>query len=108
MTSINPDAHSTREIDLTHWGVEMARKGGVPADRVLNCFPLPSFSSYLESRRRSRCQKGDGALAEVEGRAVRTDLVEEIAGCVVANGNPRSRVANARRAKPEIPLRSTR
>jgi DNA polymerase (family X) len=26
--SINPDAHSTREIDLTHWGVEMARKGG--------------------------------------------------------------------------------
>jgi hypothetical protein len=25
MMSINPDAHSTREIDLTHWGVEMAR-----------------------------------------------------------------------------------
>lgn len=32
--SINPDAHSTREIDLTHWGVEMARKGGLPKDRV--------------------------------------------------------------------------
>jgi DNA polymerase (family 10) len=30
MMSINPDAHSTDEIDLTHWGVEMARKGGVP------------------------------------------------------------------------------
>ena len=25
IVSINPDAHSTREIDLTHWGVEMAR-----------------------------------------------------------------------------------
>jgi len=28
--SINPDAHSIAEIDLTHWGVEMARKGAVP------------------------------------------------------------------------------
>jgi hypothetical protein len=37
MMSINPDTHSTREIDLTHWGVEMARKGGVPKERVLNC-----------------------------------------------------------------------
>ena len=33
MMSINPDAHSTNEIDLTHWGVEMARKGGVPKGR---------------------------------------------------------------------------
>jgi histidinol phosphatase-like PHP family hydrolase len=37
LMSINPDAHSTRELDLTHWGVEMARKGGVPKERVLNC-----------------------------------------------------------------------
>jgi DNA polymerase (family X) len=36
LMAINPDAHSSREIDLTHWGVEMARKGGVPKDRVLN------------------------------------------------------------------------
>ncbi|MER8911500.1 hypothetical protein NKH99_28210, partial [Mesorhizobium sp. M0854] len=34
--SINPDAHSIRELDHMHWGVEMARKGGVPAKRVLN------------------------------------------------------------------------
>jgi DNA polymerase (family X) len=25
--SINPDAHSTDQIDHTHWGVELARKG---------------------------------------------------------------------------------
>ena len=25
MMSINPDAHSTQEIDLTHWGIEAAR-----------------------------------------------------------------------------------
>jgi DNA polymerase (family X) len=34
--SINPDAHSIAEIDLTRWGVAMARKGGVPPGRVLN------------------------------------------------------------------------
>jgi DNA polymerase (family 10) len=51
MMSINPDAHSTRELDLTHWGVEMARKGGVPASRVLNCLPLQALT-YLHKRKR--------------------------------------------------------
>lgn len=50
MMSINPDAHSTSEIDLTHWGVEMARKGGVPKDRVLNCLDLPRLLAYLGRR----------------------------------------------------------
>jgi DNA polymerase (family X) len=52
--SINPDAHSTRELDLTHWGVEMARKGGVPKDRVLNCLTREELASYLEKRRTGR------------------------------------------------------
>ena len=51
MMSINPDAHSTREIDLTHWGVEMARKGGVPAKRVLNCFTLTHLIQHLRKRK---------------------------------------------------------
>jgi DNA polymerase (family 10) len=50
--SINPDAHSTREIDLTHWGVEMARKGGVPAKRVLNCLTLAQLMQHLQKRRK--------------------------------------------------------
>ncbi len=50
MMSINPDAHSTSEIDLTHWGVEMARKGGVPKERVLNCLELPQMLSYIDRR----------------------------------------------------------
>ena len=50
MMSINPDAHSTAEIDLTHWGVTMARKGGVPADRVLNCLPLSDLVAHLRKR----------------------------------------------------------
>ena len=49
--SINPDAHSTREIDLTHWGVEMARKGGVPGSRVLNCFTLQQLLQHLRKRK---------------------------------------------------------
>jgi DNA polymerase (family X) len=54
LMSINPDAHSTRELDLTHWGVEMARKGGVPKDRVLNCLRKDELASYLEKRRARR------------------------------------------------------
>ena len=50
----HPDAHSTRELDLTHWGVEMARKGGVPKDRVLNCLRKDELAAYLEKRRDRR------------------------------------------------------
>jgi DNA polymerase (family X) len=50
LMSINPDAHSISEIDLTHWGVEMARKGGVPKTRALNCLELPAISAYLKKR----------------------------------------------------------
>jgi DNA polymerase (family 10) len=53
MLSINPDAHSIPELDHMHWGVEMARKGGVPADRILNAMPLPVISCYLRQKRRS-------------------------------------------------------
>jgi len=55
--SINPDAHSTRELDLTRWGVEMARKGGVPKDKILNCLSKDEFASYLEKRRARRRSK---------------------------------------------------
>ena len=54
LMSINPDAHSTRELDLTHWGVEMARKGGVPKERVLNCLGRHELAFYLEKRRDRR------------------------------------------------------
>jgi len=52
MMSINPDAHSTDEIDHTHRGVGMARKGGVPKERVLNCLDLPRFAAFLADRLR--------------------------------------------------------
>jgi DNA polymerase (family 10) len=51
--SINPDAHSVRELDHMHWGVEMARKGGVPPERVLNAMELPKLLRHLQRRRRA-------------------------------------------------------
>lgn len=53
MMSINPDAHSIPELDHMHWGVEMARKGGVPPNRVLNAMTLPEITRYLRQKRRS-------------------------------------------------------
>jgi DNA polymerase (family 10) len=51
MMSINPDAHSIRELDHMHWGVEMARKGGVQAARVLNAMTLSQMTQFLKRRR---------------------------------------------------------
>jgi DNA polymerase (family 10) len=56
MMSINPDAHSTAELDLTHWGVEQARKGSVPASRVLNCLTLQQVTQHFSRRRREHAR----------------------------------------------------
>jgi DNA polymerase (family 10) len=45
--SINPDAHSTQEIDNTKWGVEIAQKGWLTAAQCLNAKPLDSFERWL-------------------------------------------------------------
>ena len=49
--SINPDAHSTEEIDNIQWGVLMARKGAVPKERVLNARSLSEFREHLQARK---------------------------------------------------------
>ena len=49
--SINPDAHSTGEIDNVRWGVLMARKGAVPKERVLNALTLAEFGAFLQRRK---------------------------------------------------------
>ncbi len=51
MLAINPDAHDTASLDLQKWGVKVARKGGVPAERVLNCLDLAGIAKHFESRR---------------------------------------------------------
>ena len=68
--SINPDAHSTAEIDLTKWGVAMARKGGVSPDRVLNALDLTAFSAHLEARKtRSHTNKRLRARASFSAKS---------------------------------------
>jgi DNA polymerase (family 10) len=57
MFSIDPDAHSTDEIDNIKWGVLMARKGAVPKDRVLNALSLAQFGAHLEARKERRKTK---------------------------------------------------
>jgi DNA polymerase (family 10) len=51
MLSINPDAHSVAELDLLKWGVAVARKGGVPKERVLNAMSLEQIRHQLDALR---------------------------------------------------------
>ena len=50
MISINPDAHSTKEIDNIQWGVAAARKGGLTKDMTWNAQTLNKISKYLKMR----------------------------------------------------------
>jgi DNA polymerase (family 10) len=68
MMSINPDAHSILEIDLTHWGVQIARKGGVPSNRVLNCLSLQAITKYLADRREAQRSKTKATRTLVQQR----------------------------------------
>ena len=49
--AINPDAHSTAELDLVRWGVAVAQKGGLTADRCLNAMGLDELRGWLADRR---------------------------------------------------------
>jgi hypothetical protein len=77
MMSINPDAHSIAGLDHMHWGVGMARKGGVPADRVLNAMTLSETLRIQSQTARVRA----GGLTRHSGTPM-DDLVLE--GAVVA------------------------
>jgi DNA polymerase (family 10) len=69
MFSIDPDAHSTSEIDHVRWGVSLARKGGLETGRILNCLGLKDFSEMLERRKAavSGGKKPSRSLARASG-----------------------------------------
>jgi DNA polymerase (family 10) len=50
MLSINPDAHSIRELGLVRWGAAIARKGGVEKGDVLNALSVRQLLKYLQTR----------------------------------------------------------
>ena len=64
--SIDPDAHSTDEIDNIRWGVLMARKGGVPKARVLNALDLSAIQRISGGAQRTA---QDEILRADHGRA---------------------------------------
>jgi DNA polymerase (family 10) len=55
LLSINPDAHSIRELGLVRWGIAIARKGGVEKKDVLNAMSFSQLLKYLS--RRKRCAR---------------------------------------------------
>jgi DNA polymerase (family 10) len=60
--SINPDAHAVGEIaSSTRWGLAIARKSGMPADRVINALDRNEFACWLRMRKeRMTSRRGGG------------------------------------------------
>lgn len=54
MISINPDAHSIDELYYMRWGVAVARKGWLTADRCLNAMPLDEFTTWITKHKSRR------------------------------------------------------
>lgn len=51
LLSINPDAHSTSGYHDMHFGVQVARKGGLTKEMTFNTWPLERVTDYFEDRR---------------------------------------------------------
>ena len=49
--SINPDAHSTDGLEVVPFGVNVARKGGVTAQDVVNTLPADAMAAKLQAMR---------------------------------------------------------
>jgi len=49
--SINPDAHSVKQLDLVPFGVGIARKGWLTKDDVINTRSLKEITPWLKKRR---------------------------------------------------------
>lgn len=52
LLSINPDAHRTEGLLDMHYGIHVARKGGLTKEKCLNAFTLEEISTFFESRRK--------------------------------------------------------
>jgi DNA polymerase (family 10) len=53
MLAINPDAHRNEGFNDMHYGIHVARKGGLNKEMCLNSFNLAQISNYFETRKRS-------------------------------------------------------
>ncbi|PWJ58327.1 DNA polymerase (family 10) [Dyadobacter jejuensis] len=54
LLSINPDAHAMAGYFDMHYGVEVARKGGLTLERTFNAFSLGQMEAYLKEKASKR------------------------------------------------------
>jgi DNA polymerase (family 10) len=52
--AINPDAHDKDGFNDMHYGIHVARKGGLSASSCLNALPLADFESFLKQSHSKR------------------------------------------------------
>jgi len=51
LLSVNPDAHRTEGFHDMRYGILVARKGGLSADKCLNAFSLVEITEYFENKK---------------------------------------------------------
>ncbi|WP_406826081.1 helix-hairpin-helix domain-containing protein [Pedobacter sp. KACC 23697] len=51
LLSVNPDAHRTEGFNDMHYGILVARKGGLSAEKCLNAFTLEEITAYFENKK---------------------------------------------------------
>ncbi|MGN7990172.1 helix-hairpin-helix domain-containing protein [Pedobacter sp. 22226] len=51
LLSVNPDAHRTEGFHDMHYGILVARKGGLSAGKCLNAFSLEEITAYFNSKK---------------------------------------------------------
>jgi hypothetical protein len=59
MISVNPDAHSIKEIDNIRWGIAAARKGGLTKDKTWNALPLKDIEKCWRKKRPPKVARHD-------------------------------------------------
>ena len=47
LTSLNPDAHATDQLQFLAYGARLARKGWLRSQDAVNCLPLPEIQKWL-------------------------------------------------------------
>jgi histidinol phosphatase-like PHP family hydrolase len=52
--ALDSDAHTIPELPFTDYAIAHARLAGVPAERVVNCWPAEKFEAWLANRRQPR------------------------------------------------------
>jgi DNA polymerase (family 10) len=53
LCSINPDAHSVAGLEDLWFGVQIARKGWLQRENVINCLPLGRIQKAIADKRKS-------------------------------------------------------